>query len=302
MGTGTKHGVALLVAAVLTSASVARADAPTPYPACAKPPSKSETDGAHYAYLAGRHSFDEGDYATALTYFKDAYRRDCTKHELLPIIARAYELTQNRTEALLALETFLKRVPANDTNVDAVKKRIANLKAQTDTKPSPVASAPSPAPTPPSPAASPEPATAPSSSSTPPPPASPVAPPNEPARRGSIAPWFVIGAGVVAAGVGTVVFLGGSSKRDDATSRCPQKDASGVRTCPPGVDSAAVTRDYDSGTSQMTAGGVVIGAGAAVAVFGVVWLVVDRAGSGRTATARVLPVIADRSVGLVGTF
>lgn len=315
MGIGSKYGTALLVGAVLTtSALTAHADAPSAYPACAKPPSKSETDGAHYAYLAGRHSFDEGDYATALTYFKDAYRRDCTKHELLPIIARAYELSQNRAEALLALETFLKRVPPSDPNVDAVKKRIANLKAQSDGKPPATSPAPSPAPPPSAPPiapstpslSAPEPVPASSSSSAPPASSAPApspSPASAASSKPSIAPWFVIGAGAVAAGVGTVVLLGGSSNRDEATNRCPQKDASGVRTCPPGVDSAAVTRDYDAGTSQMTLGGVVIGVGAAVLVGGVVWLVIDRAGSGRTATARrILPAIGDRHLGLMGTF
>lgn len=309
MGKGTKRAVALLLGVALTSTHVvAYADGPTTYPACPKAPSKSETDGAHYAYLAGRHSFDEGDYATALTYFKDAYRRDCTKHELLPIIARAYELTQNRAEALLALETFMKRVPANDPNVDAVKKRIANLKAQSDTKPAPTAVA---APvTPPSPPpAAPPPTAPPTAESTPAPSApgstspSPSPSPPDGSRKASIAPFFVIGAGVVAAGVGTVVFLGGSSKRDDATNRCPQKDDSGVRTCPPGVDSAAVTRDYDAATGQMTAGGVVIGVGAALAIGGVVWLVVDRVSSrASTASTRLLPLVGNHAGGVALTF
>lgn len=76
-------------------------------PACTRAPSKADTEAAHGTSLAGRHSFDE-PYATAVTYFKDSYRRDCTKHELLPIIARAYEL-QNRAEALVALNVFVAR-------------------------------------------------------------------------------------------------------------------------------------------------------------------------------------------------
>lgn len=108
---------------------------------------------------------------------------------------------------------------------------------------------------------------------------------------------------MVAAGVGTVVFLGGSSKRDDATNRCPQKDDSGVRTCPPGVDSAAVTRDYDAATGQMTAGGVVIGVGAALAIGGVVWLVVDRVSSrASTASTRLLPLVGNHAGGVALTF
>src|SRR5690242_18611823 len=53
------------------------------YPQCATTPTKAESDKAHSAYLLGKSSFDEGDYASAITMFKEAYRRDCTKHELL---------------------------------------------------------------------------------------------------------------------------------------------------------------------------------------------------------------------------
>src|SRR5271170_8049952 len=88
------------------------------YAACPTKPSQADTDAAHGAYMAGKGSFDEADYTTAISYFKDAYRRDCTKHELLEIIARAYELQGNRREAVHALETYLDRVPtASDADV-----------------------------------------------------------------------------------------------------------------------------------------------------------------------------------------
>jgi len=102
----------------------------TVYPACNSQPSKDDSDVAHGAYIAGKRAFDENDYPTAIQYFKDALRRDCTKYELLNIISRAFELQGNRAEAINALETYVKRAPANDPSVEPIQRRIANLKAQ----------------------------------------------------------------------------------------------------------------------------------------------------------------------------
>ncbi|HEX7663503.1 MAG TPA: tetratricopeptide repeat protein, partial [Polyangiaceae bacterium] len=102
----------------------------TNYPACTTTPSRDDSDVAHGAYIAGKRSFDENDYPTAIQYFKDALRRDCTKYELLNIISRAYELKGDRPEAINALETYVKRAPAADPNLEAIQKRLANLKAQ----------------------------------------------------------------------------------------------------------------------------------------------------------------------------
>ena len=96
-------------------------------PAQQSPPGRHR--GRARRYMAGKGSFDEADYTTAINYFKDAYRRDCTKHELLVIIARAYELHGNRREAIHALETYLERMPsAPDAEVQ--RRHIANLKRE----------------------------------------------------------------------------------------------------------------------------------------------------------------------------
>src|SRR5271170_5681233 len=113
------------------------------YAACTSKPSQADTEAAHGAYTAGKGSFDEADYSRAINYFKDAYRRDCTKNELLIIIARAYELQGNRREAVHALETYLDRVPsAQDAEVQ--RRHIANLKREITEQPTPPASASAP--------------------------------------------------------------------------------------------------------------------------------------------------------------
>jgi len=83
--------VAVAVPAFAQSPTGGGSGAPlTTYPTCSGEPTDADTNAAHGAYMAGKGSFDEADYSRAIDYFKDAYRRDCTKPELLVIIARAY--------------------------------------------------------------------------------------------------------------------------------------------------------------------------------------------------------------------
>src|ERR1700733_11625153 len=114
------------------------------YAACTSKPSQADTEAAHGAYTAGKGSFDEADYTTAINYFKDAYRRDCTKNELLVIIARAFELQGNRREAVPALETSWERAPAAP-DADVQRRHIANLKREISDQPA-VSALPSAAP------------------------------------------------------------------------------------------------------------------------------------------------------------
>src|SRR5882757_5003448 len=92
-------------------ATAAAADPKTPYPVCTTPPTDSDRKAAQGAFAAGQGSFNEADYTTAIVYWRDAYRRDCTAHLLLLNLARAYELKGERAEAVNALETYLQRKP-----------------------------------------------------------------------------------------------------------------------------------------------------------------------------------------------
>lgn len=297
-------GGSLLALVCVLATGSAHAQAPSsagssgPYPACSnKTLTKGETDGAHYAYLAGRQSFDEGDYATAITYFRDAYRRDCSKHELLPTIARAYELSQNRAEALLALESFLKRVPPHDANVEPVKKRIANLRSQGDSRAAAAPSTPNAAPA--ANASGPDVGSvgASSSSSATSPSANMASPTSKPASASAL-PWGLTGVGAVAAVVGTVMMVGGFEKRSDATAACPKSDTGG-RSCPAGVDSNQVQKKHDDGTQQATTGGIVLGVGAAAVVGGVVWILLDRSATSAANASAFSPWV-DRDTAGVG--
>ena len=158
---------------LLLTASSAPALAQSPpgpaYPAaCAGasvPPAKS--DEAHAFYSAGRAQYDEGNYDAAIAQFREAYKRDCSKHDLLVIMSRASELKGDRAEAVRALQTFLERVKdspdaaTHRTKIDNLKKQIA---------------------------------------------AQPPQPPPE-VREHTIPPWIVVGAGGVAIVTGAILLV-----------------------------------------------------------------------------------------------
>src|SRR6478735_7303831 len=123
-------------------------DEPKAYPECVKTPTDAETAAAKGAYQAGNASFDEADYPRAITYWEDAYRRDCTANLLLKNLARAYELYGQKRQAVVALETFLVREPSTadkeqiQRRIEVLKKQIAAEKAPVATTPAAVAATP----------------------------------------------------------------------------------------------------------------------------------------------------------------
>jgi len=177
IGSGLLFAVATSVPALAQTAS----SGGTPYPvACTSVP-QSESERAHVIYQAGKVQYDDKNYDAAIQQFREAYKRDCSKHDLLIIISRAYELKGDRVEALRALELYLERVP-NSPDAPTHRNGIESLKRQ-------IAAAPPPPPT----------ATTPSTA-----PAASTAPPTE-VREHTAAPWIIVGLG--GAGVITGVVL-----------------------------------------------------------------------------------------------
>jgi hypothetical protein len=231
--------------------------------------------------MAGKGSFDEADYPTALNYFKDAYRRDCTKHELLIIIARAHELKGQRPDAIRALETYLERVP-NAQDAEVQRRRIANLKAQMAAA-SPPAAVPTGAP-----AAAPAPAATSTGQTGPTGPASAdTGTPREPARSHTAAPWIVVGAGGAALVAGAVIFVVGAGKVSDAEANCPTHK-----------DCAADDEKTGNSGRTLEAVGIIAGSvGAAAVVGGLLWHFLERPGASKSA-ASVAPDVRPGYAGL----
>jgi tetratricopeptide (TPR) repeat protein len=244
-----------LVAGIISTSSAAAfgADSKTAFPPCTTTATEADRKAAQGAFAAGQGSFNESDYPTAITYWRDAYRRDCSAHALLLNLARAYELKGDRAEAVNALETYLQRKP-DAADADQIRRRIENLKSQMTATEKPVpattlpaASAAIPAPPPPAASAAP-----------------PAPPPQETADSGrsrSAMPLIVAGGGGVLAVVGALVLAGGASKVKEAEDKCPSRE-----NCP-----GDVAEEGNAGRRQQTTGGVLLGIGVAAAGGGLLW-------------------------------
>lgn len=266
----SRYRLGFPVGALCFSSLIAQAaGAPVEYPVCKSSPTQSERKGAQGAFAAGEASFKEADYATAIVYWHDAYRRDCTAHALLRNLATAYELMGDRAAAIHALETFLARQP-KDPEASAIQRRIDNLKEQLAPAP---AQAPAPVET--SSALMPRPVRAENEPPAAESPASEADTLASPGERKSITPWLVAGAGGAATIAGTIVFLGGKSKVDEADAACP------TRKC-----SSDIAEKGNSGRNQQTIGVIVGGVGLAAVAGGVVWgLMFNKAKPSESATA-----------------
>jgi tetratricopeptide (TPR) repeat protein len=270
---------ALTLAPALTRA----ADEAKPYPECTREPTESDTTAAKAAFQAGNVSFNEADYPRAILYWEDAYRRDCTKHQMLLNLARAYELDGQKKQAVMALETFLVREPSAPDRPQ-ITRRIEVLKKQIDNEEA-AAQATQPAPTVTSDPGEPEAASA-------PPPEVESSDVSEGARP--ILP-------LVVAGVGGAMFIGGGvlhltakSDVDEYASHCrdPERHAG----CPDNELEPA-----NAARTRMNVGSAVAGVGGALLVGGIVWYFLsprETRSAGAPTPMRALPVTGPGFAGL----
>lgn len=198
-----------LIAAVALCARLAHAEDVKQYAECGREPTETDVTAAKGAFQAGNAAFEEADYARAIVYWEDAYRRDCTAHGMLLNLARAYELGGNKPQAVVALRAYVSRVPTADK--DKIERRIEVLNkqieaeraqvsaAQAQQAPEPLPSAPTPAPP-----------------SAPAPLVEEVKPP--------LAALVVAGVGGVTAIVGGVLFVTGKSDLSAADDKCPDRN------------------------------------------------------------------------------
>jgi tetratricopeptide (TPR) repeat protein len=196
------------------------------------------------AFEAGNAAFNEADYARAITYWEDAYRRDCTAHPMLRNLARAYELDGQYEKAIAALETFLARQSNSGEDVsiprriEALRKKLAEEQSQAEPV-QPVERDPQPVVTPP-----PEPA------------------PPPPKMERSPVPLYVAGGGALVGLVGGALWYPAYTTLQEIDAECPDRGRDIV--CPRAAEG-------NQARSDVTLWGIVGGVGAAVAVSGVVW-------------------------------
>lgn len=237
----------LIGVALFFTTALAYAEEPVkPYPECSHQPTEGDVNGAKGAFQAGQASFNEADYKRAIDYWEDAYRRDCTAHDLLQNLARAYELDNQKRHAVSALETYLARNPSSPQR-DQIAKRIEVLNEKIAKEDSAAGAAP----TGPNPGAGP----------VTPPAGGDTKPDDKGTGKRSITPLIVAGAGGVLAIVGGVLYSKASSDVKDAEDQC-----GGRKECPP-----EIAEQGNSGrTRQRIWGGVAI-VGVAAAIGGTIW-------------------------------
>lgn len=250
------------------------------YPAaCASVPA-SESERAHTLYGAGKAYYDDGNYEQAIAQFREAYKKDCSKHELLIIISRSYELHNERAEAIKALELYLERSP-NAPDTQQQKTRIENLKRELAKERAAAAAA----------AAA----------------AGPAAPKQE-IREHTIPPWIVVGLGGATVIVGIVVLATAPSLPagcNNDNNSC-SKDPTGKET-----DAAFKTRQEQAGQAkdQPIYGAIAIGGGAILVAGGLLWHFLEPTGPVEAApNAKIKPKLTPQighgygGLSLGGTF
>lgn len=260
--------ITCLFASALSVAAGARAEEPPKgYPDCNREPTESDLSAAQGAFQAGGVSFAEGDYPRAITYWEDAYRRDCTAHKLLLNLARAYESDGQLRHAVVALETFNARMP-DHPEVAANQRRIEKLKERIAEEEKPAAPAATPGATPPD------------DTATPPP-----EPPTEPGAEGGsrpILPLIVAGGGLVIAGIGAAIYFPAQSDVSEYEDQC---NVGGERRCP----NDQVAQDAQDARDKANLGGILTWGGVAVLGGGLIWYFLSppEGGSGSAERPRV---------------
>ena len=245
----------LTALALLVAPALAHAEEPTKtYPHCGREPTDAEVQAAKGAFQAGNASFNEADYARAIDYWEDAYRRDCTANPLLLNLARAYELAGRKRQAVVSLETFIAREP-NSGEKDQINRRVEVLKKKIAEEDAAAAAAPPPS----------NGATPPAAGGTP---VEPAVEPAPTAARRSPGPWIMIGLGGAATIVGTIGYISNKAKVDDLANEC--EDPVRHKGCP-----APVETEGNEARKQMTASAVLAGVGVAVVGGGFLWWYLD---------------------------
>lgn len=236
------------------------------YPDCATRPSDNDLTAAKGAFQAGTVSFNEADYARAILYWEDAYRRDCTATLLLHHLGRAYEGAGNLEQAVIALRTYTERAPESSERaqvlrrIEVFEQKIADEKrqaAQTTEK------------TQPTPTAVP-------AQQGPQEKTKVLAPSASDAHASRPFPWppvAVIAAGGVTALVGGLVYLNAHADENNIEKLC-----GGRNNCSGNL----AQQGNDARTRAQIGTGVFIG-GLAIAAGGTVWLILDSKRSPQTA-------------------
>lgn len=221
------------------------------YPECTTKPTEADVNGAKGAFQAGQASFNEGDYSTAITYWEDAFHRDCTAVALLLNLGRAYELNGQKAAAVNALRTYIKRKPKSP-QVDQIQKRIEVLEDKIAKEAAKRAAA--------------KPAASGSGTAGPKVAASSAPAPAANGGKRPVLPLIVAGGGGAIGIAGLIGFLVENGKYQNVVAKCPDNKCPGSK-----ADLHNYQSEADTASRWRNVWGGVGIVGGAVAVGGVIW-------------------------------
>lgn len=274
--------------------------AATPYPACESEPDEVSVQGAQGAFQAGNASFNEADYPRAIFYWEDAYRRDCTAHAMLKNLARAYELNDQYEHAILALNTYLERNP-DSGEADAIQRRIENLGRKLEEQRAAEAVPPPPKP---------EPKERREPQPTEPPPLLEADSDGftdedfQDTGGRSVVPLVIAGLGASAGVLGGLQWMVATQDGEQAEEDCGPGGRERCLTTDPEtgllVRNEAAIEAGNEAVDRQILWGIVGGAGAAVAVGGLIWYFAQPDGSGEEASmGHLTPRVGPNYAGLL---
>lgn len=282
--------IALPLGLVVFGEGVAHAQdrKPIEYPAgCAEVKPESADEGRK-AFLAGKAKADESSYDEAVPLLVEAYRKDCTRHGFLQVIASVLEKQGRYEDAVNALQLFIERQAMTGAERAPLETKIKNLRALVEEKKKKdeanrAAAAAAPG------------------GSAPPPPAQ--------VREHTIAPWLVVGVGGAAVVTGIVLHVAAPAlpaSCDPVDKSCVVRGPGGVeipdrRLTPKQLEDIQKDRDTARFATDMPIAGTVclIGGGVLVAG-GLVWHFLEPTGPVAKAAAKLPQVVPSVGPGYGG--
>jgi len=272
---------------------------PPPEGAACKP-NKSDDEEAKTLFKLASKAEETSNYADAIKYYKDAYKRACDKHLLLKNLGRAYEKDAQYAAAVEAYKLFRSRGKPTGEELDQLDQKIANLSkkvsgegtAPTGTETAPTTTTTSTAPT--------GTATTSTTSTAAPTSTSTTAPP--PGGGPGIAPWIVVGAGGALFLVGGLVGIGANgtvSQKQDEFDALNCSTRAGVIAAKGQCDT--LKNDGESATKARTTGWIIAGVGAAAVAGGLIWYFVGSKSEKKSAL-QLTPGPTFAGIGLSGSF
>ncbi|MGZ3474796.1 MAG: hypothetical protein ACXVCJ_09945 [Polyangiales bacterium] len=271
---------------------------PPPEGAACKP-SKKDTEDAKSLFKLGKDAREAGNYTDAIKYFKDAYKRDCSAHLLLKLLAQAYELDAQFPQAVEAYKLYRTRQKPTGEELDLLDTKITNLSKKlgdTGASGSTTATTPATGTAPTTTATATE--TAPTGTVTTAPTGTTTAPP--PSHGPGIAPWIVVGVGGAALIGGTVLWITSNStvskKSDEFAANSCGSNPKDRATC------NTIADDGKSAKSNRTVGIIVAGVGVAAVGAGLAWYFVGSSAEKKAAKLTITPGPTFAGLGLAGVF